>query len=197
LAALDLILSPEWEHRYYSFNALWAPGQAMASMRNGCGDEWFCLFHSAGWAALKGLDHESRAWREGNDSLCEALRTGIPTLFADFSCEPAFRWDVTSFLFYCSKESQPWVRAIEETAFAELPTDEDLHLSLLVGHPADYVNHAADYFEKEIDERVVALIFSLAPLTPDLALTLNPDLDWSAVTQELFSEIGYPNHKAR
>ena len=40
LAALDLILSPEWEDRYYSFNSRWDSNEMMASMRNGSGDEW-------------------------------------------------------------------------------------------------------------------------------------------------------------
>lgn len=34
LAMLDAILSPDWESRYYSFNAGWADGEEMASMRN-------------------------------------------------------------------------------------------------------------------------------------------------------------------
>jgi len=43
LAVLDAILSPAWEDRYYSFNAHWGPGELMASMRNGQGDQWFAL----------------------------------------------------------------------------------------------------------------------------------------------------------
>jgi hypothetical protein len=58
LAMLDAILSPEWEYRHYSFDAHWAEGETMASMRNGSGDEWFALFCPAG-AVLKGLAHES------------------------------------------------------------------------------------------------------------------------------------------
>ena len=41
LAVLDAILSPVWEDRYYSFDAHWAQGKLMASMRNGQGDHWF------------------------------------------------------------------------------------------------------------------------------------------------------------
>jgi hypothetical protein len=48
LAMLDAILSPEWEYRYYSFNSKWAPGERMASMRNGSGDEYFILFDTVG-----------------------------------------------------------------------------------------------------------------------------------------------------
>jgi hypothetical protein len=31
LAMLDAILSPEWQYRYYSFNAHWSAGEMMAS----------------------------------------------------------------------------------------------------------------------------------------------------------------------
>jgi hypothetical protein len=58
LAALDAIIEPEWEYRYYSFNSKWAESEAMGSMRNGQGDEWFCVFSPVG-AFLKGFDHES------------------------------------------------------------------------------------------------------------------------------------------
>src|SRR5688572_188730 len=57
LAVLDAILSPEWEYRYYSFNAHWNDGESVASMRNGQGDHYFCLFNAAG-VILKGYCHE-------------------------------------------------------------------------------------------------------------------------------------------
>ncbi len=45
LAMLDAIMSPEWEYRYFSFNANWdaSLGERMASMRNGSGDEYFAI----------------------------------------------------------------------------------------------------------------------------------------------------------
>jgi hypothetical protein len=55
---LDAILSPEWEDRYYSFNSKWGPGEILASMRDGSGDEYFTLL-SPGGAILKGFAHES------------------------------------------------------------------------------------------------------------------------------------------
>ena len=54
---LDAII-PEWEYRYYSFNAHWGPGEVLASMRNGSGDEYYLLFSSAG-AILKRFAHEA------------------------------------------------------------------------------------------------------------------------------------------
>lgn len=41
---LDAILSPACERRSYSFNAGWADGEEMASMRNGSGDEYSIVF---------------------------------------------------------------------------------------------------------------------------------------------------------
>src|SRR3954463_3910296 len=58
MAMLDAILCPEWEFRYYSFNAAWSDGERMGSMRNGSGDHFFALFNAAGcW--LKGFAHEA------------------------------------------------------------------------------------------------------------------------------------------
>jgi hypothetical protein len=58
MALLDAILSPEWEFRCYSFNARWAEGEQMGSMRSGSGDDLFALFNDDG-CFLKGFDHES------------------------------------------------------------------------------------------------------------------------------------------
>ena len=33
MAMLDAVLCPEWQFRYYSFNAAWAAGEQMGSMR--------------------------------------------------------------------------------------------------------------------------------------------------------------------
>src|ERR1700722_13099293 len=63
LAMLDAILCPEWQYRYHSFNANWAAGEEMASMRNGCGDDYFIVFSGAD-AIIKGFAHESEAWRK-------------------------------------------------------------------------------------------------------------------------------------
>ena len=75
LAVLDLILSPDWQYRYYSLNSNWSDCEQMASMRNGCGDEWWIVFHRDGWAALKGLDHESAAWSKHGEKLSSALQS--------------------------------------------------------------------------------------------------------------------------
>jgi hypothetical protein len=48
MAMLDAILCPEWRFRWYSFNARWAEGERMGSMRNGHGDSFFAPFDGHG-----------------------------------------------------------------------------------------------------------------------------------------------------
>jgi hypothetical protein len=60
IAALDLILSAEWEDRFYSFDSKWGTGEQMASMRD-AGDGWHVVFSDKGWTALRGFAHESPA----------------------------------------------------------------------------------------------------------------------------------------
>jgi len=192
LAALDLILSPDWELRYFSFNSAWAEGQQMASMRNGSGGEWFCLFHSMGWAGLKGFCKGSQAWHAGGERLARALCLAVPPEMADFSSEPAFRWDETTYVFCCLGAERPWARLIETTSFVGLATGEEEHLSLVVGQPSDYVKYARDYFELNIPLRAVEMIYAGHEIDKNLALRLNSEVVWDDIRGELFDEIGYP-----
>ncbi len=192
LAALDLILSPEWQDRYYSFNAAWSASEQMASMRNGCGDEWWLVFHSDGWAALKGLAHDSDAWSKGGNKLSTALQTVMPPELAQFASEPAFRWDTTGFAYFCLAPKQNWCRANDLTAFSTLDAGEDELLRHLCGSPSDYASFAEDYYERATPSNVVAAVFQHARITEPLVSSLNPDVALEDITDELYSEIGYP-----
>lgn len=192
LAVLDLILSPAWEDRCYSFNSRWAAGEQMASMRNGCGDEWWIVFHDSGWAALKGLGHDSPAWQSGRSRLSAELKSAIPAALSGFANQPAFCWDQTSFAAYRQPSEDDWLWPKEATAFANMSGGEDEFLSLLAGGPGDYVDHAADYFEVDLPLAIVEGIFDLAPITPEMVRMLNPEVSLADIEEQLHGEIGYP-----
>ncbi len=192
LAALDLIMSPEWDSRYYSFNSTWSASEQMASMRDGCGDEWWMVFHSDGWAALKGLGHESQAWSKGGDSLSTALQQTFPPELAGSSHEPAFGWDSTSFAAFRLPGNSRWVWTRSLTEFSNLDGGEDDLLALLSGSPHDYVDFASHYYEADISIEIVQQVFSLSPITEDVIASLNPDTSFPAIEAELFDEIAYP-----
>jgi len=192
LAALELILSPEWQYRYHSFNAAWSPSEQMASMRNGCGDEWWIVFHSAGWAALKGLAHESEAWSRAGEKLSAALQAVMPPELADFAKEPAFRWDSTSFAYFYLPSGQHWCRANDLTPVSALDAGEGDLLCHLCESPADFASFAEDYYEKPVPAGVVAEVFRQAPITDQIVSSLNSDITLKDISDELHIEIGYP-----
>jgi hypothetical protein len=194
LAALDLIMSPEWDGRYYSFNSAWSPSEQMASMRDGCGDEWWIVFHTDGWAALKGLGHESSAWSKGREQLSTDLQRTFPPELAEFAREPAFRWDATSFAGYRLQPHSDWIWSRTLTRFSALDGGESELLSLLSGTPQDYVDFAASYYEADVPVEIVQQFFCLAPITTTMISSLNLDTELSAIHAELFDEIAYPRN---
>src|SRR5688572_12719993 len=89
LAALEAILSPEWSSRYHSFGAGWSPGEEMASMRNGSGDEYSIVFAAAG-AYIRGFAHEAVMSPYGNDGPWLGVLDSVPEVFRHCVQEPAF-----------------------------------------------------------------------------------------------------------
>ena len=192
LAALELILSPDWQWRYYSFDSHWSPDEQMASMRDGCGDEWWMVFHRSGWAALKGLGHESPAWNLHREKLSLALQGSFPGGFEGFSTEPAFRWNVTSFAFFHAAGNDGWTRVNDLAGYSDDDAGETQLLAHLVGSPSDYAAFAKDYYETEIHEHIVAEIFALQPITEAVVSGLNPSTSLGEISQELYDQIQYP-----
>jgi len=192
LASLDLIISPEWDYRYYSFNAHWSADEQMASMRNGSGDEWWIVFHKTGWAALKGLDHESTAWSKSGKKLSMALCAAIPNQLSTFANEPAFRWSDTSFAYFYLSESIGWKRANDLINIENFNTGEETLLNLLIGGPNDYVSFAEEYYEKTISTDIVSSVYNLRKITDDIVSSLNPEIKLENISSELFDEIDYP-----
>jgi hypothetical protein len=72
---LDLIVEPEWGLRYFSYQPSWGPGEDLASMRDGSGNEYWIVFAADGAAYAQGFDHESEFSPWGNDD--GALHEGI------------------------------------------------------------------------------------------------------------------------
>ena len=186
LATLDLVLMPEWQYRYYSFNSEWSPGEQMASMRDGCGDEWFLLFHETGWAGLKGFAHESPA--AAVEGLSEGLQQAVPDTYKAFATEPAFRWDATTFCYWCANDESAWKGP---TVLDGLDTGVDGLLRILGSGPEGYHRFAQDYYEREIDLHAVKQVFRHQRMNATIVSALNPETTMGEIQEEL-TEIGYP-----
>jgi hypothetical protein len=182
LAMLDAILSPEWQDRYYSFNSAWGPGEEMASMRNGSGDDWFLLLDHAG-AAIKGFAHELA----DVPLLSQNIQAHVPANFSSFLNEPAFSMQHATFCYWRKAGDGSWSKV------GGGPDDDgaDEMLALLVSGPSGYKEWAEDYFEVPVALDAVTALFAHQPLTDSIILSLNPDADID-FTYGQAQEIGYP-----
>jgi hypothetical protein len=182
LAMLDAILSPEWDYRYYSFNSAWGPGEEMASMRDGSGNDWFLLFNSAG-AALKGFDHELASDR----SFPQNIQDQVPADFSSFLNEPAFSMQHATFCYWRKTDDPSWSKV------SGTLTDDgsDDMLALLVSTPSGYKEWAEGYFEVPVNVDAVLAIYAHRPLNDSVILALNPEAELDFTYAQAL-EIGYP-----
>jgi len=188
IAMLDAILCPEWQYRYYSYNSQWGPGEAMASMRNGCGDDWFLLFDKHG-AALKGFAHECPL--AGDDSLPDRIQQTVPAVFGSFLRESAFSMDRASFCIWRRSGDAVW--SVVSPADGGVAPEEDGSCELLAlfdGRPQTYQAWAEDYYEREVSLPAVQEIYEHQVLSDRLVAALNPNLALSEVAEDV-EEIGY------
>ena len=185
LALLDAILSPEWEYRYYSFNAHWADGEQMGSIRTGSGDELFALFTAFG-CYIKGFDHEQADPRVPS----AAFYSQLPQPFATQAMEPAFSPEDVSFCLWRGLADQEW-RRTEVPACPPGYDGSEWLLELFDGRPDSYRAFASSYFEVQLGHDEITALYEHRPLAPQIVVSLNPDAVWEDVQVEA-KEIGYP-----
>jgi hypothetical protein len=183
MAAIDAILSPEWEYRYYSFNCCWGDGEMMGSMRNGSGDDLFVLFSSHG-AYMKGFSHEQ--WQE--IPVLQAY-ANVPSCFASAVAEPAFSSEQVTFCCWNEKGVDKWETALIPPIEAD-ENGSSWMLSDIAGGPERYVEFASEYYEVDVDPSIVRAIYDHAPITQVMASALNAEIEYEALLSDL-AEIGY------
>lgn len=182
MATLDAVLSPEWEYRYYSFDARWSNSAQMGSIRNGHGDDVFVLFNEAG-CVLKGHSHEYPS-----TFTPEAFYQNIPQEFSEVVGEPAFSPQQVSYCYWHSINAAEWQSSVPES---EIDSQVFFLLQCLDGDPDSYTRFAAEYFETDVDLESVASVLRGRPLSEHLAKTLNPEIDFSSLLEDC-AGIGFP-----
>jgi len=188
LAVLDAILSPEWESRYYSFDSHWGDGELMASMRNGQGDDWFCLFTRAGVVVI-GLDHEAPMFQPGDP--WPGVIDALPSELAAAVDEPAFDARNCTFCVWRRTAGARWEHGPVQFPDGDDPDGSARLLQILDGRPESYHAFAADYHEVDLPLDAVRAVYRHQPLTPELLARLDPGVTVDMIRQDA-TEIGYP-----
>jgi hypothetical protein len=195
LALLDALFMPEWQYRYYSFNAHWNDAEMMASMRNGEGDDYFIWFAQPG-AVLKGFAHESAVWAvlsEQRNLTLSSLSEQIPTAFEPFLREPAFSIEETTFCLWRQLLDPDWAKW-QLPVPKEVASDDGLTelLALLDGNPNTYQHWADEYYGQRPPLDAIQEIYDHKPLTEALLMQLGCSRKLDELAEEL-EEIGYPS----
>ncbi|MEU7866358.1 hypothetical protein [Dactylosporangium sp. NPDC049140] len=190
LATLDAILCPEWESRLYSFDSRWSPGEEVASMRDGSGNDWFIAFGRGG-AFMRGFDHES--------AMAGRLRPGVadavPAVFTGFVHEPAFGFHDgglrATFCLWRETADDRWRAGAVDFPPGADPDGSGHLCELLVDRtPEAYRRYAEDYFEVDADLSAIRRVYAHEPLTAGLVRALNPELTVADLEADV-AEIGY------
>lgn len=223
ISALEAIICPEWEYRYYSFQKEWSETEEFCEMRNGQGDQMLIVFSKYG-TCINGFAHESEmnGWRnipieekksiveklfgskkETKTKLTQIVPKGVlddlPTVFNEFIFGEPVKSIGTTFCIWQTETDNNW-----KIGKVDLPKDDykdgssDL-LQLLDGNPSTYKNWAEEYYEEEFDGRALKLelvekIYDGTVITKELVLELNPELDDFEQLKSDLNEVGY-EHK--
>ncbi|HUB00747.1 MAG TPA: hypothetical protein VMA34_20620 [Terracidiphilus sp.] len=194
IAMLDAILSPEWEYRYFSFNAAWdtSSSERMASMRNGAGDDYFLVFSPHG-AILKGFDHEAPMNPRTNTiaAVWPGVLDHVPAAFGSFLSEPAFSMADCTFCIWREADDEQWHRGPIAFPRGDDPDGSEGLLWMFDGEPETYADYAYQYFEKTVDVDLVRRIYAHEPLTRLLMTGLNAQASWEDTAKDA-GEIHYP-----
>ncbi len=200
IAMLDAVLCPDASSRCYSFDAEWAPDEALASMHNGSGEEYSIVFSPAG-ACARGFDHESlmSPYRVSPLELWPGLVETVPASLRSVVEEPAFSEDggilLATVVLWREAHDPGW-----SCGDVQMPPDEpdqfgdgadDLFALLSDGRPEAYQEYAQEYFGQEVDLWAVRKCYDLRPLTRAVVTVLNPELDLADLEPDR-RQIGYP-----
>jgi hypothetical protein len=160
----------------------------MASMRDGCGDDWFLLFDQDG-AALKGFAHKSPF--AADISFSVRIRDLVPPVFKGFLNEPAFSMERATFCLWRKHDDPVWSVVLREGGPTSAAQDgsEEL-LGILDGNPETYRAWAEDYYERGVPLKAIKAVYAHEPLSEDLVSALNPRLALADVNADAI-EIGY------
>jgi hypothetical protein len=200
MALLDAIIMPEWQFRYYSFQAPTENfgGIAIGYMRNGSGDDVHAIFGHVG-CVIRGFAHEYPMSPYASDpvQVFPGVLSEVPEDFKD--CLAAVHsdwWRATTFCVWRRHSDRCWYRG--NINFPDHhrhdPDGSEFLLSAYDGRPETYQRWAeGDYSGTGPTFSLDAIrsVFEHRPLTDEIIRELNPERSLSELLTEV-QEIGYP-----
>lgn len=222
IAALEAIICPDWQYRYYSYQKDWSETEEFCEMRNGQGDQMLILFSDNG-TCINGFAHKSKmnGWKNVEKELKKSFLkkvlgsktetkmdyiqdiphgvvNDLPKVFSEFMFGEPVKSIGTTFCIWQVEEDVGW-----KIGEINLPKDDykdgSMHLlKLLKGEPSTYKIRTEQYYEEEYEDRELKLehvekIFNRVHITKKLVREINPKLTNFDQLKSDLDEIGYEN----
>ncbi|MEU7024998.1 hypothetical protein ABZ990_30845 [Streptomyces sp. NPDC046203] len=183
LAVLDAAIGDDPEYCGYRFDPAWGPGEEVALMDNGSGDDFSVLFTPAG-VLIRGFDHESvmSPYVTDDEDVWPGVIDDVPAALRPLLDEPAFRDEeidappVTACLWRETGDTA-W-RTGANIDFPPDGADPDgsgflFHL-LTDRSPETVQEHFEDHYERRIPLAAIRHVLAGRPLTPTITAALHP-----------------------
>ncbi|WP_333732120.1 hypothetical protein [Streptomyces sp. IBSBF 3010] len=181
LAVLDATIGDDPLFVCYTFDTAWGPGEEVALMNNGSGDDFSVHFTPAG-VLIRGFDHESAMSPYVNEEVWPGLIDDVPASLSPILHDPAFREEdidvprVTACLWQETGDTL-WHTGTS-LAFPADNADPDgsgsLFLLLTDRSPEAVQAYFADYYERPVPLEAIRHVLAGLPLTPAVTKALNP-----------------------
>lgn len=171
LAAAEAIVEPEWEYRYFSYDSNWAPGEEMASMRDGSGGHWFVLFQE------NQIGYKCISPDDGLIDNIQEVESRIPDKYREFIEEPAFyRGEATAIWLF---EGDAWIKHGKESVKYIVDLEQVIEWTV-----DDYKEWAEEYYERNVDLEALKLVFD-HKISDRVVKKLNENLSISDIREDL------------
>lgn len=178
MAALDVMVSLDWEKQYFSFRPQFGPAHALASMDDNQGDTYAIVFGAEG-TVVRGWDHEYGS---------------VPTAAAGLPDD--LRWIVDESLLGGPREMSCcfWTTGVDGPWRCGQGDDDGgaewLLSQVLDGTPEAYRRFAASYYE-EVLGPVVDEVYALRTISAFTIRAVNREADIRRTLATL-ADMGYP-----
>lgn len=222
ISALEAIICPEWEYRYYSYQKDWSENEECCEMRNGQGDQMLIVFSENG-TCINGFAHESEmnGWKnipieesksfidklfgskkEIKTELIQTIQNGVvdelPKVFNEFIFGEPIKSIGTTFCIWQTETEKDWGIGKVNLPKNEYKDGSSDLLELLDGKPLTYKNWAEEYYEENFEDselklELVEKVFNGIEITKELIGEINPELDDYEKLKSDLDEIGYNN----
>ncbi|PHR23160.1 MAG: hypothetical protein COA38_17240 [Fluviicola sp.] len=202
ISAIEAIICPEWQYRYYSYQKDWSESEEVCEMRNGQGDQMLILFSPQG-VCINGFAKESKmnsrknvrieekksfikkifgskkeSENEVNQDMSNGVLDNVPEAFNGFVFDEPIKSIGTTFCIWMTPTDANW-----QAGKVQLPKDDfqdgskDL-LKLLDGNPLTYKKWAQEYYEcVELNLDLLERVYAGQSISKELALQINPNLE--------------------